>query len=226
MCRSAGFPGARVCVGGWGGGVVCSPPASLGDKGCAALCPARASPPPVNFGGTGRDLEPRVTKAGSPRFTQHRGTQKDRSKSLVSQPLPTPSLPLPLISSNVPFSLFLLRSSPLLPIPSQLLVPTPCYSSSPFLVPPTHSVQHLAPLSPRPAPYPAPLPIPPSPGPGLRRWANMAAAVGRDTLPEHWSYGVCRDGRVFFIKCVRGGGTRAGSCAGAGSAGGRVGRRR
>ncbi|TKC47575.1 hypothetical protein EI555_013705, partial [Monodon monoceros] len=29
--------------------------------------------------------------------------------------------------------------------------------------------------------------------------ANMAAAVGRDTLPEHWSYGVCRDGRVFFI---------------------------
>ncbi|XP_054826715.1 pleckstrin homology domain-containing family A member 7 [Eublepharis macularius] len=29
----------------------------------------------------------------------------------------------------------------------------------------------------------------------------MAAAepVGRDTLPEHWSYGVCGDGRVFFI---------------------------
>nr|XP_014122217.1 pleckstrin homology domain-containing family A member 7 isoform X4 [Zonotrichia albicollis] len=27
----------------------------------------------------------------------------------------------------------------------------------------------------------------------------MAAAVGRDSLPEHWSYGVCRDGRVFFI---------------------------
>ncbi|OPJ73851.1 pleckstrin-like proteiny domain-containing family A member 7 isoform C [Patagioenas fasciata monilis] len=27
----------------------------------------------------------------------------------------------------------------------------------------------------------------------------MAAAVGRDTLPEHWSYGVCKDGRVFFI---------------------------
>ncbi|XP_067446613.1 pleckstrin homology domain-containing family A member 7 isoform X7 [Thunnus thynnus] len=27
----------------------------------------------------------------------------------------------------------------------------------------------------------------------------MAAPVGRDTLPEHWSYGVCRDGRVFFI---------------------------
>ncbi|XP_035120098.2 pleckstrin homology domain-containing family A member 7 isoform X10 [Callithrix jacchus] len=26
-----------------------------------------------------------------------------------------------------------------------------------------------------------------------------AAAVGRDTLPERWSYGVCRDGRVFFI---------------------------
>uniref|UniRef100_A0A8C5HXB2 Pleckstrin homology domain-containing family A member 7-like n=1 Tax=Gouania willdenowi TaxID=441366 RepID=A0A8C5HXB2_GOUWI len=27
----------------------------------------------------------------------------------------------------------------------------------------------------------------------------MAARLGRDTLPEHWSYGVCRDGRVFFI---------------------------
>ncbi|XP_075358354.1 pleckstrin homology domain-containing family A member 7 isoform X4 [Mycteria americana] len=27
----------------------------------------------------------------------------------------------------------------------------------------------------------------------------MAAAVGRDSLPEHWSYGVCKDGRVFFI---------------------------
>uniref|UniRef100_A0A672MPG6 Pleckstrin homology domain-containing family A member 7 n=1 Tax=Sinocyclocheilus grahami TaxID=75366 RepID=A0A672MPG6_SINGR len=27
----------------------------------------------------------------------------------------------------------------------------------------------------------------------------MAAPFGRDTLPEHWSYGVCRDGRVFFI---------------------------
>uniref|UniRef100_A0A3Q0QPX4 Pleckstrin homology domain containing, family A member 7a n=1 Tax=Amphilophus citrinellus TaxID=61819 RepID=A0A3Q0QPX4_AMPCI len=27
----------------------------------------------------------------------------------------------------------------------------------------------------------------------------MAASLGRDTLPEHWSYGVCRDGRVFFI---------------------------
>uniref|UniRef100_A0A8B9CAE5 Pleckstrin homology domain-containing family A member 7 n=1 Tax=Anser brachyrhynchus TaxID=132585 RepID=A0A8B9CAE5_9AVES len=27
----------------------------------------------------------------------------------------------------------------------------------------------------------------------------MAAVVGRDALPEHWSYGVCRDGRVFFI---------------------------
>uniref|UniRef100_A0ACB8G474 Pleckstrin y domain-containing A member 7 n=2 Tax=Bifurcata TaxID=1329961 RepID=A0ACB8G474_9SAUR len=26
-----------------------------------------------------------------------------------------------------------------------------------------------------------------------------AEAVGRDTLPEHWSYGVCGDGRVFFI---------------------------
>uniref|UniRef100_A0A8B9ZUP8 Pleckstrin homology domain containing A7 n=1 Tax=Anas zonorhyncha TaxID=75864 RepID=A0A8B9ZUP8_9AVES len=27
----------------------------------------------------------------------------------------------------------------------------------------------------------------------------MAAAVGREALPQHWSYGVCRDGRVFFI---------------------------
>ncbi|XP_029290630.1 pleckstrin homology domain-containing family A member 7-like isoform X16 [Cottoperca gobio] len=27
----------------------------------------------------------------------------------------------------------------------------------------------------------------------------MAAPLGQDTLPEHWSYGVCRDGRVFFI---------------------------
>lgn len=31
----------------------------------------------------------------------------------------------------------------------------------------------------------------------------MAAPIGRDTLPEHWSYGVCGDGRVFFIKWVR-----------------------
>ncbi|XP_041854138.1 pleckstrin homology domain-containing family A member 7-like isoform X10 [Melanotaenia boesemani] len=27
----------------------------------------------------------------------------------------------------------------------------------------------------------------------------MAAPLGRDALPEHWSYGVCKDGRVFFI---------------------------
>ncbi|KAM7002333.1 pleckstrin homology domain-containing family A member 7-like [Tautogolabrus adspersus] len=27
----------------------------------------------------------------------------------------------------------------------------------------------------------------------------MAAPLGRDALPEHWSYGVCADGRVFFI---------------------------
>ncbi|XP_064193036.1 pleckstrin homology domain-containing family A member 7-like isoform X7 [Anguilla rostrata] len=27
----------------------------------------------------------------------------------------------------------------------------------------------------------------------------MAAPLGRDTLPDHWSYGVCNDGRVFFI---------------------------
>ncbi|XP_061466248.1 pleckstrin homology domain-containing family A member 7 isoform X7 [Rhineura floridana] len=29
--------------------------------------------------------------------------------------------------------------------------------------------------------------------------AAAAESVGRDTLPEHWTYGVCRDGRVFFI---------------------------
>lgn len=28
----------------------------------------------------------------------------------------------------------------------------------------------------------------------------MAAPLGRDTLPDCWSYGVCSDGRVFFIK--------------------------
>lgn len=33
-----------------------------------------------------------------------------------------------------------------------------------------------------------------------RRREIMAAPLGRDTLPDHWSYGVCRDGRVFFIK--------------------------
>ncbi|XP_029950585.1 pleckstrin homology domain-containing family A member 7-like [Salarias fasciatus] len=32
-----------------------------------------------------------------------------------------------------------------------------------------------------------------------RRREIMAAPLGRDTLPDHWSYGVCRDGRVFFI---------------------------
>lgn len=31
----------------------------------------------------------------------------------------------------------------------------------------------------------------------------MAAPLGRDTLPDYWSYGVCRDGRVFFIKWAR-----------------------
>ncbi|XP_057363407.1 pleckstrin homology domain-containing family A member 7 isoform X6 [Manis pentadactyla] len=51
-------------------------------------------------------------------------------------------------------------------------------------------------------PPPAPPPPPPLPRPAAAQCsANMAAAaaVGRDTLPEHWSYGVCRDGRVFFI---------------------------
>uniref|UniRef100_A0A3P8UHS3 Pleckstrin homology domain containing A7 n=1 Tax=Cynoglossus semilaevis TaxID=244447 RepID=A0A3P8UHS3_CYNSE len=35
--------------------------------------------------------------------------------------------------------------------------------------------------------------------PSSHRGKIMAAPLGRDTLPEHWSYGVCRDGRVFFI---------------------------
>lgn len=51
---------------------------------------------------------------------------------------------------------------------------------------------------------PPALPLAPPPRPAgwlAVRTANMAAeAVGRDTLPEHWSYGVCRDGRVFFIE--------------------------
>ncbi|XP_043757892.1 pleckstrin homology domain-containing family A member 7 isoform X1 [Cervus elaphus] len=52
------------------------------------------------------------------------------------------------------------------------------------------------PAGPPPAPPPPPPPLPAA----APRAANMAAAtVGRDTLPEHWSYGVCRDGRVFFI---------------------------
>lgn len=59
-----------------------------------------------------------------------------------------------------------------------------------------------------PARPPPALPPPPPPPPlpaAAPRAANMAAAaVGRDTLPEHWSYGVCRDGRVFFIKCGAG----------------------
>ncbi|KAJ7994992.1 hypothetical protein DPEC_G00255280 [Dallia pectoralis] len=33
----------------------------------------------------------------------------------------------------------------------------------------------------------------------LKHTEIMAAPPGRDTLPDHWSYGVCRDGRVFFI---------------------------
>ncbi|XP_037695253.1 pleckstrin homology domain-containing family A member 7 isoform X3 [Choloepus didactylus] len=58
------------------------------------------------------------------------------------------------------------------------------------------------PACPPPAPPPPPPPLPPPPRPAAAppRSGNMAAAaVGRDTLPEHWSYGVCRDGRVFFI---------------------------
>uniref|UniRef100_A0A8C7XBD9 Pleckstrin homology domain containing, family A member 7b n=1 Tax=Oryzias sinensis TaxID=183150 RepID=A0A8C7XBD9_9TELE len=48
--------------------------------------------------------------------------------------------------------------------------------------------------------------VEPGGGAGRRRrgdWSRqrrgiMAAPLGRDTLPDHWSYGVCRDGRVFF----------------------------
>uniref|UniRef100_A0A8D1PQ47 Pleckstrin homology domain-containing family A member 7 n=1 Tax=Sus scrofa TaxID=9823 RepID=A0A8D1PQ47_PIG len=63
--------------------------------------------------------------------------------------------------------------------------------------------QQAEPAGPPPAPPPPP-PPPPPPLPGAAAAApcaaNMAAAaVGRDALPEHWSYGVCRDGRVFFI---------------------------
>lgn len=76
-----------------------------------------------------------------------------------------------------------------------------------------------------PARPPPALPPPPPPPPlpaAAPRAANMAAAaVGRDTLPEHWSYGVCRDGRVFFIKC--GAGT-PGRGPGRGRAGVRAGR--
>lgn len=91
----------------------------------------------------------------------------------------------------------------------------------------------VKPAVPPPAPPPPPPPLPPSrpAAPAAARGsANMAAAgIGRDTLPEHWSYGVCRDGRVFFIKCVagtrgRGRGRGAGRCAGPG--GGPPGRRR
>ncbi|XP_059564980.1 pleckstrin homology domain-containing family A member 7 isoform X6 [Myotis daubentonii] len=57
------------------------------------------------------------------------------------------------------------------------------------------------PAGPPPAPPPPPPPLPPARPAAAPSSANMAAAaaVGRDTLPEHWSYGVCRDGRVFFI---------------------------
>ncbi|XP_029111935.1 pleckstrin homology domain-containing family A member 7-like isoform X4 [Scleropages formosus] len=30
-------------------------------------------------------------------------------------------------------------------------------------------------------------------------WCERALPIMADTLPDHWSYGVCRDGRVFFI---------------------------
>lgn len=129
---------------------------------------------------------------------------------LPIHPSPYPSSDLVLPSLSLSNSLFQLLVTP---APRFLSLPlTPSNNLHPYL---------LAPPLTTPLSHP-----PPSPGPGLRRWANMAAAVGRDTLPEHWSYGVCRDGRVFFIKCVRGGDTRAGSYPGAGAASGRVGRRR
>lgn len=88
--------------------------------------------------------------------------------------------------------------------------------------------QQAEPAGPPPAPPPPP-PPPPPPLPGAAAAApcaaNMAAAaVGRDALPEHWSYGVCRDGRVFFIKCdpgKRGRGRGRGPGRGTG-AGGRL----
>ncbi|XP_049329332.1 pleckstrin homology domain-containing family A member 7 isoform X2 [Astyanax mexicanus] len=38
-----------------------------------------------------------------------------------------------------------------------------------------------------------------APGSADRERGIMAAPLRRDTLPQGWSYGVCRDGRVFFI---------------------------
>ncbi|XP_032976226.1 pleckstrin homology domain-containing family A member 7 isoform X6 [Rhinolophus ferrumequinum] len=55
------------------------------------------------------------------------------------------------------------------------------------------------PPAPPPPPPPPPLPRPAAPAAAASSANMAAAAIGRDTLPEHWSYGVCRDGRVFFI---------------------------
>lgn len=60
------------------------------------------------------------------------------------------------------------------------------------------------PPAPPPPPPPPPLPRPVAPAAAPSSGNMAAAAFGRDTLPEHWSYGVCRDGRVFFIKCGAG----------------------
>lgn len=69
---------------------------------------------------------------------------------------------------------------------------------------PTQAEPAGPPPAPPPPPPPPPLPRPAAPA-AAPSSANMAAApIGRDTLPEHWSYGVCRDGRVFFIKCGAG----------------------
>lgn len=152
--------------------------------------------------------------------TQH-PAQENTVRSIQVARFPAPSH-FSLAPSLLPTSWTLLPTPPhILSLPSlsppNFLPPTSCYSSSLFLIPPIHSVPtSCTPVPPPAVPRPLPRPFtpPPSPGPGLWRWANMAAAVGRDTLPEHWSYGVCRDGRVFFIKCARGGGTRVGSGAG------------
>ncbi|XP_019602188.2 pleckstrin homology domain-containing family A member 7 isoform X12 [Rhinolophus sinicus] len=64
---------------------------------------------------------------------------------------------------------------------------------------PTQAEPAGPPPAPPPPPPPPLLPRPAAPA-AAPSSANMAAApIGRDTLPEHWSYGVCRDGRVFFI---------------------------
>lgn len=198
------------------GEAVCS--IARGSRGQRLRGPAlQPAPAPVNFGVTGCNLGLRHQTAS------HQGwepTLQPAQKNTVGcievarAPAPSHSLPRRLALSNFLDPLPTFCPSP--PYPHRTpCPPTSCYSSSLFLVPPTLCPTSRTPIShsPRPLPRPFTLP-PPSPGLGLWCWANMAAAVGRDTLPEHWSYGVCRDGRVFFIKCARGGSTRVGACAG------------